>query len=196
MRSNRLFPAVAMLIAAAASATTLLAEDVRSLTKSSATVVRGTVKSVEPRWTKDRARIMTDVVLVVSETWKGAPQQTVTLMQPGGVIGEIGQRVHGTATFSPGEEVVVFLEARGDRFLLAGMVQGKFKVERSSDGKSLFARQELENEALLVDPLTRQPVTPAPLALPLDTLRSQVLAAAGAQAPNEPTQPGPVKVTP
>ena len=85
------------------------------------------------------------------------------------------------------------------------MLQGKFKVERSSDGKAVFARQELEGDALLVDPATRQAVTPNATVLPIDTLRAQVLAAAGTKAPTEPagsTEPaapaGPdrVKVTP
>jgi hypothetical protein len=117
-------------------------------------------------------------------------------MQPGGVVGEVGQLVHGTAKFTVGEDVVVFLEPRGDRFLLTGMLQGKFKVERSSDGKAVFARQELEGEAMLVDPATRQAVAPNATVLPLDTLRAQVLAAAGTKAPTEPAAPGPVKVTP
>ena len=39
-------------------------------------------------------------------------------------------------------------------------------------------------------------VQPAAVVLPIDTLRSQVLAASGARAPTEPKTPGPVKVTP
>ena len=38
-----------------------------------------------------------------------------------------------------GDEAVLFLEPRGDRYLLTGMVQGRFKVERSSDGTKIFA---------------------------------------------------------
>ena len=187
---------LATLGAALANATTLLALDVAALTKGSSVVARATVKSSEARWTKDGGRIMTDVVLEVTEPWKGSPGKQVIVMQPGGVVGDVGQLVHGTAHFSAGEDVVVFLEPRGDRFLLTGMLQGKFRVQTSSDGKAVFARQELEGEALLVDPATRQAVNPSAVVLPLDTLRTQVLAAAGARAPGEPTTPGPVKVTP
>ena len=187
---------LAALGAALANATTLLALDVPALTKGSSAVVRATVKSVSARWPKDGGRIMTDAVLEVTEPWKGAPGKEVIVMQPGGVVGEVGQLVHGTAHFTVGEDVVVFLEPRGDRFLLTGMLQGKFKVETSSDGKAVFARQELEGEALLVDPATRQPVSPPAVVLPLALLRTQVLSAAGVQAPTEPTTPGPVKVTP
>lgn len=193
VRTLLLFIAVG---AALANATTLLALDVPALTRGSSVVVRATVRSVEARWTKDGGRIMTDAVLEVTEPWKGTPGKQLTVMQPGGVVGEIGQMVHGTAKFSVGEDVVVFLEARGDRFLLTGMLQGKFKVETSSDGKAVFARQATEGDALLVDPNTRQAVHAAAVVLPIDTLRAQVLAASGARAPGEPTRPGPVKVTP
>lgn len=181
---------------AVAHATTLLALDVPALTKGSSAVVRAKVKSVEARWTKDGGRIMTDAVLEVTEPWKGAPGKVITVMQPGGVVGEVGQQVHGTAKFTVGEDVVVFLEPRGDRYLLTGMLQGKFKVETSSDGKAVFARQALEGDAMLIDPASKQQVQPNAVVLPLDTLRAQVLAASGAKAPNEPTTPGPVKVTP
>ena len=187
---------LAALGAALANATTLLALDVPALTKGSSAVVRATVKSVSTRWTKDGGRIMTDAVLEVTEPWKGTPGKEVIVMQPGGVVGEVGQLVHGTAHFTVGEDVVVFLEPRGDRFLLTGMLQGKFKVETSSDGKAVFARQELEGEALLLDPATRQPVSPPAVVLPLALLRTQVLSAAGVKAPTEPSTPGPVKVTP
>ena len=186
----------ALLGATVASATTLLSLDVPALTRGSTVIARGTVRSVEARWTKDGGRIMTDAVLEVTEPWKGAPSKQITVMQPGGVVGEVGQIVHGTVRFTVGEDVVVFLEPRGDHFLLTGMLQGKFKVETSSDGKAVFARQELESEALLVDAATHQPVQANAVVLPLEKLRAQVLALAGATAPTQPTTPGPVKVTP
>lgn len=187
---------LALLFVGVAQATTLLALDVAALTKGSSLVVRAKVKSVASRWTKDGGRIMTDAVLEVSETWKGTPTTQVTVMQPGGVVGDVGQLVHGTVTFTAGEEVVVFLEPRGERYLLTGMMQGRFKVETSSDGKWTSARQEFDGQALFLDPVTRQPVSLGVVALPIDTLRAQVLAASGATAPVEPTRPGPVKVTP
>ncbi len=187
---------LALLFVGVAQATTLLALDVAALTKGSSLVVRAKVKSVASRWTKDGGRIMTDAVLEVSETWKGTPTSQVTVMQPGGVVGDVGQLVHGTITFTAGEEVVVFLEPRGERYLLTGMMQGRFKVETSTDGKWTSARQEFDGQALFLDPVTRQPVSLGVVALPIDTLRAQVLAASGASAPVEPTRPGPVKVTP
>lgn len=188
---------LAMLFAAAvAQATTLLALDVPSLTKASSAVVRATVRSNATRWTNDGGRIMTDTVLEVTESWKGTPGKYITVMQPGGVIGDIGQIVHGTVKFTPGEDVVLFLEPRGDNFLLTGMMQGKFWVEATSSGKTSYVHQSTEAQAALVDPLSRQRVHPEALVLPIEKLRSQVLAVSGARLTPEPHSPGPVKVTP
>jgi hypothetical protein len=198
--SFRWLALTALLLAPVASATTLLAEDVASLTRSSSAVVRGTVVESKARWTADKARIVTETTVTVSERWKGDAAATVVIQQPGGEVGEVGQLVHGVARFRPGEEIVVFLEARGPRFLVTGMLQGKFLVEKSSDGKATFARQELQGEALFLDPATRQPVHPVPTVVPLDELRAQVLQHVAAQAPaNAPTAPAPktpVKATP
>lgn len=189
--TRRWIALAAATIATVGSATTLLAMDVAALTKSSDAVVRGYVLEVTPRWTSDRARIVTDATIEVSETWKGAPKKTLVAMQPGGEIGEVGQRVEGVATFTPGEEVVLFLEARGDRFTVAGMAQGKFRLERTSDGKATFARPEPAGEAVLLDPATRQPVAKSGVVLTVEQLKAQVVAALPV-APVEPVRPPPV----
>lgn len=107
-------------------------------------------------------------------------------MQQGGVIGEVGQVVHGTIPFRRGDEVVLFLEPRGERFMLTGMMQGVFRV----DGDT--ARQALEGDALFLDPSTRQPVQPSALAVSLSSLRAQVVAT----LPTAPQPTSPVKTTP
>jgi hypothetical protein len=165
-------------------ATTLLALDVDGLAATSDAVVRATVTRVTPRWTRDGARIVTDVELAVSESWKGGAPRTIVVMQPGGVVGDLGQRVEGSASFTPGEEVVLFLEARGERYTVSGMAQGRFRVERSSDGTLAYARQDQCQQLRLVDPLTRQEVAPAPLALKLEALRARVQAGSPRATPS------------
>lgn len=180
MRLRSGFPWIAGLlslaIASVAQATTMLEQDVAALTKSSAVVVRAKVLASQARWTSDHARIVTDTELEVLEAWKGAPAARVVVMQPGGIVGELGQKVAGAARFTVGEEVVLFLEPRGDRFTVAGMSQGAFHVERSSDGKTAFARQALD-EALLLDPVTRQPIAGPREILTVAQLKARVLAA-------------------
>ncbi|MBI3182062.1 MAG: hypothetical protein HYZ28_07940 [Myxococcales bacterium] len=167
-------------LAGPASGTTMLAQDIVSLSRGADAVVQGKVTRVESRWNGDRTRIITEVDIEISEALKGAPGKKITVVQPGGVVGEIGQQVGGVASFREGEEVVVFLEARpGSTFLVSGMAQGKFRVERSSDGKAAFAIPEVEVDALLLDPATRAPVPPRVRPVKLEELKAQVRAALG-----------------
>lgn len=160
--------AVAALLSLPAFATTLLKLDLPALTKTSASIVRGSVKSSRASWNADHTRISTSIVITVRETWKGEPATEITVTQEGGVVGDVGQLVHGTVVFKTGDEVVLFLEEHGPRFILTGMVQGVFRVE----GKT--ATQAVENDAFMIDPMTRQPVAPAALSMSVDELALQV----------------------
>ena len=188
--------AAAMFIARPASATTLLKMELDDLTRTSDAVVRGKVTKLESHWTGDRMRIVTEVQIEVSEAMKGTVGKTVTVQQPGGVVGDIGQRVEGLASFSEGEEVVLFLESLpGSTFLVAGMAQGKYRLERSSDGTATYAIPEQKVEALLLDPITRKPAAPE-LARPLEleVLRTRVRTVLKASLP--PVSPAPQPLTP
>lgn len=177
---------VGLAVSSVASATTMLEQDVAALTKASAVVVRAKVLASQARWTADRARIVTDTEVEILDAWKGAPAARVVVMQPGGIVGEVGQKVAGAARFTVGEELVLFLEPRGDRYTVSGMSQGAFHVERSSDGKTAFARQDLD-EALLLDPVTRQPVAGAREILTVEQLKARVLTAT--TSPTTPVRP-------
>lgn len=167
--------------AVAAHATTLLRLDVEQLTQASDVVVRGTVKSVKSRWSADHLRILTDVELSVAESLKGSAEQAIIVTQPGGVVGDIGQRVSGLAAFTEGEEVVLFLTRRAQgRYDVAGMAQGKYRVERSADGTATYALPESTGEAELIEPSTGLPVPSNARPLELSALRQRVHSAARA----------------
>jgi hypothetical protein len=180
MRMTRMVVvAVPFLWAAGAGATTLLHVEPSELARKSELVVRGTVGRIDSHWTGDHRRIVTDVEIQVIEALKGAPAKVVVVEQPGGEVGNLGQRVEGVARFASGEEVVVFLERRGgERYLLSGMAQGKYRVERSSDGKAVFAVPEDVGDALVVDPATRQPSVARASSFEIGALRKLVKAAA------------------
>lgn len=167
--------AVALLIGLPAAATTMLRIDLPELAQGSDTVVHGTVRRTESRWSSDKRRIVTDVEVEVTEALKGQAGSTVLVVQPGGRVGDVGQVVHGLASFSEGEEVVVFLERRGtSAFRVMGMAQGKYQVRRSADGRSVLAVPENTGDALLLDPSTRQPSTTAQRTLTLDELKAAI----------------------
>ncbi len=174
---------LALLPTAPAMATSMLAQDIEALTRSSDAVVHGKVKKVESRWTGDHKQIVTDVWIDVVEFIKGKGNQTVVVQQPGGEVGDIGQKVSGLAAFTQGEEVVVFLERQGtERYLVAGMAQGKFRVERSSDQKAAFAIPDSPGDAQLIDPGTGQPTTFDSKPIELDALRAKVKASSKAKS--------------
>jgi hypothetical protein len=172
--------ALALFIIAAgtAGATVMIREDLDTLTRQSDVIVRGKVTRLASRWTADHRRIVTDVDIEVSESLKGAPATVVRVTQPGGEVGDIGQRVSGLAVFSPGEEVVVFLQRRpGEGYAVEGLAQGKFRVERSSDGTRAFAVPEPTGDALVLDAATRQPIQVESRVRELEDLRREVRAA-------------------
>ena len=164
-----------LLLSLAASATTMLRADLPELAQTSDAIVHGTVRRVESRWSGDGRRIITDVEIQVTEALKGQAGGTVLVTQPGGRVGDIGQRVSGLAAFTPGEEVVVFLERRGKQaFRVSGMVQGKYQVQRSEDGKSAMAVPEPTGDVLLLDRDSRQPTSSSLRSMSLPELKAAI----------------------
>ncbi|MFY0530289.1 hypothetical protein ACN28I_46365 [Archangium gephyra] len=167
-----------LLLSLSASATTMLRADLPELAQTSDAIVHGTVRRVESRWSGDGRRIVTDVEIQVTEALKGTSGQagsTVLVTQPGGQVGDIGQRVSGLAAFTPGEEVVVFLERRGKTaFRVSGMAQGKYQVQRTEGGKSAMAVPEPTGDVLLLDPDTRQPTASSQRSLSLQELKAAI----------------------
>jgi hypothetical protein len=164
-----------LLLSLSASATTMLRADLPELAQTSDAIVHGTVRRVESRWSGDGRRIVTDVEIQVTEALKGQAGSTVLVTQPGGQVGDIGQRVSGLAAFTPGEEVVVFLERRGKTaFRVSGMAQGKYQVQRPEGGKSAMAVPEPTGDVLLLDPDTRQPTASSQRSLSLQELKAAI----------------------
>lgn len=178
----------------AAEASTVLYRDVPALARGSDAIVIGQVVRAQSRWTADRRRIVTDIEIRVDETLKGEGRATLLVRQPGGVVGDVGQRVDGLAGFEVGEEVVLFLERRpDDSFLIAGLSQGKFQVVRSSDGKGVYAVPDpAVKAARVLDPDTLQERTVTPRTWALDELRAEVRRALQTPAPVEPEPADPV----
>lgn len=105
---------VALLAPLAAFASVVLSMSMEEMTARSPLVVRGTVHRVDTQFAENRSKIWTYAEVVVQETLKGTSRTTVLVKQPGGVIGTIGEKVSGVATFTPGEDVVLFLEPSPD----------------------------------------------------------------------------------
>ena len=156
-----------------ALASTAVQMDVPALTRASTDVVRGRVLSSTPAWSGDHLRIITRVTVQVVEAWKGTAAGTVTVVQPGGELDGIGQRVDGVAPLAGGEDVVLFLEHSGPNHRVVGLAQGVYRVS-TAGGTPRAVPAALEGLHLAV------PAGPAPAAraaMSVPELRDAVRAA-------------------
>lgn len=117
----------------------------RELTSFSALILTGRVVDVTAAWDTTAGGIYTYVVLEVGEVLKGAvPARRITVKQLGGYVGSLGFRVHDQATFSVGEDVLVFLERRPRDATLytSAMWQGKWMLQRDRAGERIVTRRD------------------------------------------------------
>lgn len=122
-------------VAGLARATITEAMDLRALVRDSDHVVLATVISTEARY-DHLDRIVTDATLRVDERMWGPAREgsTVVVRRLGGVLGDVGLRVEGEATFEPGERVILFARTLRSEGVLrpVGMSQGVLPVRTGS----------------------------------------------------------------
>jgi hypothetical protein len=166
---------LALLAAAPAFASAALQMDVAALTAAATDVVDGQVVSSTAVWTGDHRRIVTHVVVAVRDAWKGGASGRITVVQPGGELDGIGQRVSGVAELSSGERVVLFLERLGALHRVVGLAQGVYRVQ-PGDGVAGSRAVPASLDGLeLVAPPGQAPAARTPL--PVSALRASVQAA-------------------
>ena len=132
-RAAALSLALAAAMAPPARGATVQRLTFEELTHRSETVVRGRVVGSVARLDRAAGRISTFTEIQVTESLKGGPARTIVVRQPGGEAEGIGQAVAGAARFSPGEDVVLFLErARDDAavFQVLSLSAGKVRLEK------------------------------------------------------------------
>ena len=148
--------------ASPATATTLVRLDLTTLTERADRVFVGTVERVVSHYLDDQQRyIVTDVTLRSERDLWGVPVgSTIVIRHLGGVVGELGQRVHGEASYAVGEQVLLFATQRGDALYAAGMTQGAMHIVRDAQGT---ARVQVDlSSAELVQPTNTGVAQPSP----------------------------------
>jgi hypothetical protein len=125
-----------MVLASPASATVLIAVELRELTRDAGAIVRGRVVEVQSRWTEDRRGVETLVTLDVESYLKGELGDTVTFRVPGGRVGRLRSIVVGAPQFERDQHVIVFLGHRGPSVPhVLGFNQGVYRL--ASDGTTV-----------------------------------------------------------
>ena len=130
-RGAILFCIFVVSIASTALATQILYQSPQQLGQQSALVVRGKVVSVDSYWNDTHTKIFTRTRVGVDETYKGVGEPTIDIIQLGGVVDNVRVTVHGALQWTPGEEVLLFVERQDTgNFRVTGFSQGKFRIER------------------------------------------------------------------
>lgn len=185
----------AFLLPGLAAATIIVPRTLEEMARESAAVVRAKVVQRQSAWDDDHRRIHTFAELQVLETVHGGGLgDTLVVRTMGGEVGDIGMRVSGTASFTVGEEVLVFLRADpvdATRFQVIGMSQGKYTIDRAgptpmavaSTAGLAFARRTASG-TLAVEGHANDD-----RALPLATLLTRVKSALQTPQPTAPKTP-------
>ena len=173
MRSETAITFALILCAAAAvPATTLVRMSLEQISQASAYIVRAGCVANSAAW--DAGEIWTLSTFDVEETWRGTISGRITVRLLGGSTASVTSRVSGVPRFTPGEEVVLFLEPteRGD-FSVVSWQQGTFRVRRNGDSGEASVTQDTASFETF-DPTTRRFVANGIRGMALSEFRSRV----------------------
>lgn len=175
---------VGALVAAvsAARATVILPADLGDLVRGSQAIVHGRVVEVRAVWADGRRRVETLVMLEAEDYLKGNFGETVTVRVPGGQIGRYRSVMVGAPVFTAGDEVVLFLSARGPSIpYVLGLSQGVFRVvdDPPTHGKLVMPPPVVAG--VEARPVRRGDAARRPIPLERFSAEVRALAAGGAQ---------------
>ena len=121
-------------LSAPARASLMVPLDLTELVRRSDHIAVADVVSVEAAWDARHERILSTIKLDVVEAWKGsaAPATRITIVQPGGTVGDITMVVFGMSQFQPGERSLLFLRGTMSSAAVVGMTQGKRPLTRDA----------------------------------------------------------------
>lgn len=111
------------------------------------------VVSKRSEWDTKHEQIFSTVELKVVERWKGPGQPAeghLTVIQPGGTVGDLTMTVTGLTSFTPGERAVVFLRGDADNARLLGLSQGKRPMQFDAAARTWWIRQAPQRDLTLV----------------------------------------------
>ena len=93
-------------------------------------IVEGTVEKVESRWNADKSSILTYTTIAVKNYVKGTPftENELTIITPGGTVGEITETVEDQPIFHAGKKVRVYFKETNGEFSIVCAQMGVEEV--------------------------------------------------------------------
>jgi hypothetical protein len=138
-----------LLLSGAASATIIPRISFGELVDVSDLIVSGQVTRTWAEWDNDHKYIWTHYELQVASAPKGRPAGTVEFAEPGGVVGGVGMMIAGSVIYTPGENVLVFLQRMPNGYLrTTGWGQGKYGLDSAARLRADVSLRGVEPAAL------------------------------------------------
>ena len=163
-----------------ARATTLKRMSVADLSRAAHTVVRARCVTNSTRW--DAAEVWTFTTFDVEEIWKGSAPAHITVRLLGGRTEDFTSTVSGVPRFSPGEELILFLERTpAQDFSIVSWMQGTFRIGRSRTTGEEIVTQDTAAFPVF-DPASHSFETTAIRKMPVSAFRALIIASVEAQA--------------
>lgn len=154
--NNRTLPLAALLLAGAAvftapPAQAALAEAATFDEKvnNAQAILVGRVVKRESRFSDDRRQILTYTTFKVEKTLKGGTPQEVTIVTPGGKVGDVTQTTIGVPVFSEGTDNLIFVRDSKAGPTVLYFDQGAYDVVKDDRGDRLVV--PVTSDAVLVD---------------------------------------------
>ncbi|MGB2622558.1 MAG: hypothetical protein WA857_14350 [Candidatus Acidiferrum sp.] len=142
-----------VLIAVAASATTLSRLNLNDLAQESTAVARLRCLGTTSQW--EQGEIWTETKFAVVQREKGALPGLITVRLLGGTVGHLHSHVEEVPEFRAGEEVYLFLwGGEGEPYQVLGWSQGTFRIARNPQSGLEVVTQDSAS-ASIFDPRTR-----------------------------------------
>jgi hypothetical protein len=139
MTANNRLPIAAAVMAAAllatprADATLARAIDFDTKVADSQAIVLGECTRTESRFDVEHRWILTYTTFRVERSIKGQPMQEITVVTPGGHVGDLHQATIGVPVFQRGDENVVFVKSSAAGPTVAYFDQGAYAVTREGN---------------------------------------------------------------
>ena len=118
------------------------------LVGNSSDVIRGKVVSQESQWDESHSIIYTVVSIEVNDVVSGslAKSGIVSVVIPGGQVGDTGMSVEHAPEFATGEEVVLFLTTNDGVYGVTSWEMGKFTIQNGAVREKKLPVAEFINE--------------------------------------------------
>lgn len=138
-----------LLVPAVAHASIVRAVDFDQKVGDASAIIVGECVAQQSRWDDTRNWILTYSTFRVEKTLKGAPVQEITIVTPGGTVGDVVQEVIGVPAFRQGEQNVVFVRDSQAGPTVLFLEQGNYRVQTNDRGERVAV--PAVSSAVLVD---------------------------------------------